>query len=67
MNMFNKSLIEKSILDIKLSKKPFICDRNRKHNTDNGNFDNPIESVGVVKTRNLSITFGNKTNLETLD
>ena len=63
MNMFNNSVIEKRILDIKL----FICDRNGKHNTNNGNFDNRAESVGVVKTRNLSITFGNKTSLETLD
>ena len=65
MNTFNKSSIEKSILDIKLSKRSFICDCNRKHNTDSGSFVN--ESVNVVKTRNLSITFGNKTSLETLD
>ena len=67
MNMCNKSVIEKSILDIKLSKRSFICDHNRNHNTDSGNFDNRTESVSVVKIRNLSITFGNKTRLETLD
>ena len=67
MNKFKKSVIEESILDIKLPNRPFICDRNRKHNTDSGSFDNRTESVSVVKTRNLSITFGNKTSLETLD
>ena len=34
---------------------------------DSGSFDNRTESVSVVKTRNLSITFGNKTSLEMLD
>ena len=56
MNMFNKSAIEENILDI-----------NRKHNMGSGNFDNRTESVSVVKTRNLSMTFGNKMSLETLD
>ena len=67
MNKFKKSVIEESILDIKLPKRPFICDCNRKHNMDSGYFDNRTESVSVVKTRNLSIIFGNKTSLETLD
>ena len=67
MNTFNKSFIEKNILDIKLSNKSYFCDCNRKHNTDSGSFDNWTESVSVVQTRNLSITFGNKTSLETLD
>ena len=62
MNKFKKSAIEESILDIKLPKRPFICDCNRKHYTDSGNFDNRTESVSVVKTRNLSIIFGNKTD-----
>ena len=67
MNMFNKNVIEENIIDIKLLKRPFICDRNRKHNTNSGSFDNRTESVSVVKTRNMSITFGNKTSLEMLD
>ena len=67
MNMFNKSVIEESILDIKLLKRLFICDYNRKHNTNSGSFDNWTKSVSVVETRNLSITFSNKRSLETLD
>ena len=68
MNMFNKSVIEESILDIKLPKRPFSCDCNRKHNTNSGNIDNLTKSVSVVETRNLSIIFGiKKTSLETLD
>ena len=51
MNMFNKNVIEENIIDIKLLKRPFICDRNRKHNTNSGSFDNQTESVSVVKTR----------------
>ena len=66
VNKFKKSAIEESILDMKLPKRSFICDCNRKHNTDSGNFDNRTESVSVVKTRNLSIIFGNKTSLEML-
>ena len=67
MNKFKKSAIEESILHIKLPKRSFICDRIRKHNMDSGNFDKRTESVSVVKTRNLSIIFDNKTSLETLD
>ena len=66
-NIFNKSAIEENIFDIKLPKRSFICKGNRKHNTDNDNFDNRIESVNVAETRYLSITFGNKTSFETLD
>jgi len=67
MNIFNNSVIEESILNIKLPKTPFIYDRNRKHNTDSGSFDNQTKSVNVVKIRNLSITFDNKMSLEMLD
>ena len=52
MNTFNKRAVEKNILDIKLSKMPFICDRNKKQNTNNGSFDNRTENVSVVKIRN---------------
>ena len=67
MNMFSKSVIEESIFDIKLPKRRFICANKRKHNTDRSSFDNRIESVSVVETKNMSITFGNKTSLQTLD
>ena len=67
MNMSNKSVIEKNILDIKLLKRQFICDSKRKQNTEGSSFDNPTESISVVKTRNLNIIFGNKTSLETFD
>ena len=67
MNMFNKSAIEESILDIKLLKRSFICDGKRKSNTNSSSFDNRTESVNIVETKNLSITFDNKTSLETLD
>ena len=56
MNTFNKSSIEKSILDIKLSKRPFICDCNRKHNTDSTSFDNRTESDSVVKSMSQYLT-----------
>ena len=67
INMFSKGAIEESILDIKLPKRPFICDNKRKHNTDSSSFDNWTESVSVVETRYLGVTFSNKASLETLD
>ena len=48
MNMFNKSAIEESILDIKLVKWSFICDSKRRHNMDSSSFDNLTESLSVV-------------------
>ena len=67
INMFSKGAIEESILDIELPKRPFICYSKKKNNTNSSSFDNQTESVSVVETRYLGITFSNKANLETLD
>lgn len=67
INALSESIVEKCILNVKLSKMPFIGHNKRKHNMDNGTLDSMTKSVSVVEIRYLCIAFGNKTSFETLD
>lgn len=50
INMFNENAVEKDIFDDKLSKRPFVGKKKKKHNTDNDDsLDNRAKSVGIAK------------------
>ena len=67
IDIFSESAIEEFILHIKLAERPYVGNNKREHNTNSSSLNNRTESVSVIKTRNLSIAFGHKTNLEALN
>ena len=67
MNMFNKSSLRKAFLTSSCQRDHLFVIAIESTTPESGSFDNRTKSVSVVKTRNLSRTFGNKTSLETLN
>jgi hypothetical protein len=65
IDIFTKNAIEKSIFDVGLVKGPLVGQR--KYNTNNNSLNNKAKSISIVKTRDLSVTLGNKMSLESLD
>lgn len=64
---FNEMSIEERVHDVKLPKRPLIDPSKRKYNTNSSSLDNRAESVSVVKTKYLRVTFGDKTGLESFN
>lgn len=48
IDIFNESIIEEYILDIKLTNEPFVGHNNRKQNMNSSSIDNRTKSVSVV-------------------
>lgn len=67
INMFNEMVIEKGIVDIKLSNRPFVGHYKRKHNMDIGGLDNRTKGVSVVKAKYMRVAFDNEASFETLN
>ena len=67
IDIFSESAIEECILHIKLAKRPSVDNSKREHNTNSSSLNNKTESISVIKTRYLSITFGHKTSLKALN
>ena len=63
INWFREIVMEKDIVNIKLSNRPITRKDKSEDNADDRGFNNGTKGINIVNTRGLMVPFGNKTGL----